>query len=171
MPIDLKKKSDSEGAMYIRSKRTRVFKLSQEEFAEKFSVQLGTLRNWEQGISEPPSYFRQLVALEEEKLGDTYYTPIERVRDSAYRDVEKSSFRKCHSEQAKRMIIDDESQLAVYNVAMDMIREEGIIENLQKVSSYFDNYGTTDIAALAQLLLLQNIDAKLGELLKVVSAK
>ena len=68
MAIDLKKKSDSESATYIRTKRTRVFKMQQEEFAEKFSVQLGTLRNWEQGLSEPHSYFLKLISLEEELM-------------------------------------------------------------------------------------------------------
>jgi putative transcriptional regulator len=36
----------------------RVFKLSQEEFAERFQIPLGTIRDWEQGRSEPDAAAR-----------------------------------------------------------------------------------------------------------------
>lgn len=36
--------------------------LSQREFAEEFGIPLGTLRNWEQGLSNPPSYVFTMIA-------------------------------------------------------------------------------------------------------------
>ena len=36
----------------------RALRLSQEEFAEKFQIPLGTLRDWEQGRKEPDAAAR-----------------------------------------------------------------------------------------------------------------
>ena len=30
--------------------------LNQKDFAEKYKIPLGTLKNWEQGIRKPPAY-------------------------------------------------------------------------------------------------------------------
>jgi transcriptional regulator with XRE-family HTH domain len=39
----------------------RITKLSQRQFAEYFGIPVGTLRNWEQGISTPPNYVFQMI--------------------------------------------------------------------------------------------------------------
>ena len=38
-----------------------VIKMSQRQFAEHFGIPVGTLRNWEQGISNPPEYVFQMI--------------------------------------------------------------------------------------------------------------
>ncbi len=35
--------------------------MSQRQFSAKFGIPLGTLRNWEQGISQPPEYVYQMI--------------------------------------------------------------------------------------------------------------
>ena len=39
----------------------RITRLSQRRFAEYFGIPIGTLRNWEQGISNPPEYVFQMI--------------------------------------------------------------------------------------------------------------
>lgn len=38
-----------------------VIKMSQRQFAEHFGIPVGTLRNWEQGIANPPEYVFQMI--------------------------------------------------------------------------------------------------------------
>ena len=38
-----------------------ITKMSQRQFAECFGIPVGTLRNWEQGISTPPEYVFQMI--------------------------------------------------------------------------------------------------------------
>lgn len=38
-----------------------VTKMSQRQFAEHFGIPVGTLRNWEQGIANPPEYVFQMI--------------------------------------------------------------------------------------------------------------
>lgn len=47
--------------MDIKSLR-HATELSQREFSDRFGIPLGTLRNWEQGISKPPEYVFSTVA-------------------------------------------------------------------------------------------------------------
>ena len=37
--------------------------LSQRQFAERFGIPVGTLRNWEQGIATPPEYVFQMISI------------------------------------------------------------------------------------------------------------
>lgn len=46
--------------MNIRDFRDKL-RLSQRQFAEYFAIPLGTLRNWEQGISAPPDYVYDMI--------------------------------------------------------------------------------------------------------------
>lgn len=48
-PEDFKRMKPVPRALIIR----RVFRLSQEEFAARFHIPIGTLRDWEQGRKEP----------------------------------------------------------------------------------------------------------------------
>ena len=43
------------------SELRRITGLSQRQFAEHFGIPVGTLRNWEQGISNPPEYVFQMI--------------------------------------------------------------------------------------------------------------
>lgn len=47
--------------MDIKSLR-HATELSQREFSDRFGIPLGTLRNWEQGISKPPEYVYSMIA-------------------------------------------------------------------------------------------------------------
>lgn len=38
-----------------------ITKMSQRQFAEYFGIPVGTLRNWEQGIANPPEYVFQMI--------------------------------------------------------------------------------------------------------------
>ena len=38
-----------------------ITKMSQRQFAEHFGIPVGTLRNWEQGIANPPEYVFQMI--------------------------------------------------------------------------------------------------------------
>lgn len=46
--------------MKINELRT-ITKLSQRDFAKHFGIPIGTLRNWEQGITNPPDYIFQMI--------------------------------------------------------------------------------------------------------------
>ena len=46
--------------MIVSDLRKRL-KMSQREFADRFGIPIGTLRNWEQGISNPPDYVYQMI--------------------------------------------------------------------------------------------------------------
>ena len=46
--------------MDIKSVR-RATGLSQKAFSERFGIPIGTLRNWEQGINNPPSYVFDMI--------------------------------------------------------------------------------------------------------------
>ena len=46
--------------MEIKDIRTMV-KMTQREFSSHFGIPIGTLRNWEQGIAQPPSYVFQMI--------------------------------------------------------------------------------------------------------------
>ena len=39
----------------------KITRLSQRQFANRFGIPVGTLRNWEQGISSPPDYVFQMI--------------------------------------------------------------------------------------------------------------
>lgn len=43
------------------SELRNVIKMTQRQFAEHFGIPVGTLRNWEQGISNPPEYVFQMI--------------------------------------------------------------------------------------------------------------
>lgn len=43
------------------SELRQITRLSQRQFAEYFGIPIGTLRNWEQGISKPPEYVFQMI--------------------------------------------------------------------------------------------------------------
>lgn len=163
MAVDLKKKSDGVSATYIRSKRTRVFKMKQDEFSEKFGVSIGTLRNWEQGVTEPPLYFIKLLELEENNLNNTY------VAISENNILDKSLFVKSDIEQATKRIAQDKYQSAIYDIVMNMSKDGGIIDNLTKIKPCAEGYSVSDVAVISQLMLLQNIDDKLDELIKILS--
>jgi putative transcriptional regulator len=48
--------------LYPHPKRIReALKLTQEQFAERFEIPLGTLRDWEQGVSLPDKSARTLL--------------------------------------------------------------------------------------------------------------
>ena len=38
-----------------------ITKMTQRQFAEHFEIPIGTLRNWEQGIANPPDYIFQMI--------------------------------------------------------------------------------------------------------------
>jgi putative transcriptional regulator len=64
-------------------------KLTQEQFATRFEVPLGTLRDWEQGVSYPDSAARTLLRVIEQDpeavinaLARTYLPPVPAVPDS-----------------------------------------------------------------------------------------
>ena len=64
-------------------------KLMQEQFAEKFAIPLGTLRDWEQGVSYPDSAARTLLRVIEQDpeavitaLARTYLPPVPASPDS-----------------------------------------------------------------------------------------
>lgn len=152
----------------IKDKRLHVFHLSQEEFADKFGVPVGTLRNWEQNTNQPPAYFMQLLELTESNLEFKYETPIEHMRRQTINERENCTEIKNIAANAKRHIYNDDQQKAVYDIIRNITRENGILENLQKSSSYFDNFTTTDIAAIAQIVLLKDIAHKLDILIDAV---
>src|SRR5687768_1762983 len=63
--------------------------LTQEQFAEKFEIPLGTLRDWEQGVSYPDSAARTLLRVIEQDpeavinaLARTYLPPVPASPDS-----------------------------------------------------------------------------------------
>jgi putative transcriptional regulator len=63
--------------------------LTQEQFAEKFEIPLGTLRDWEQGVSYPDSAARTLLRVIEQDpeavinaLARTYHPPVPASPDS-----------------------------------------------------------------------------------------
>lgn len=63
--------------------------LTQEQFAEKFEIPLGTLRDWEQGVSYPDSAARTLLRVIEQDpeavikaLARTYLPPVPAAPDS-----------------------------------------------------------------------------------------
>jgi putative transcriptional regulator len=64
-------------------------KLTQEQFAEKFEIPLGTLRDWEQGVSYPDSAARTLLRVIDKDpeavvkaLARTYLPPVPAAPDS-----------------------------------------------------------------------------------------
>ena len=64
-------------------------KLTQEQFAEKFEIPLGTLRDWEQGVSLPDRAARTLLRVIEQDpeavinaLARTYLPPVPASPDS-----------------------------------------------------------------------------------------
>jgi putative transcriptional regulator len=62
MPADMKRMKRTPRAKIIR----RALSLTQEEFADRYGIPLGTLRDWEQGRSEPDqtnrSYLRVIAS-------------------------------------------------------------------------------------------------------------
>ena len=164
MSINLEKETNY-GA-YIKDQRLHVFNLSQEEFAEKFNVPVGTLRNWEQNISQPPAHFIQLLKLETKNIRDKYKTPINKIRDENIEktndNIELNALR-C---EARKKINNDPTQKQIHDIIKTMTSSDGIIENLQTVSNYFDNYNTTDISAIMSLIMLEKISNTLDEINK-----
>ena len=43
------------------SELRNITRLSQRQFAQRFGIPVGTLRNWEQGIATPPEYVLQMI--------------------------------------------------------------------------------------------------------------
>ena len=162
MSINLEKEKNY-GA-YVKDQRLHVFNLSQEEFAKKFNVSVGTLRNWEQNISQPPAHFIQLLKLETKNIRDKYKTPINKIRDENIKktndNIELNALR-C---EARKKINNDPDQAQIHATIKTMLGKEGILENLQVTSSYFDNYNTTDISAIMSLITLQKISTTLDEI-------
>ena len=184
MSVDLKKKPKSkidlskanftksekeiDYGSFIKDKRVNVFKMSQEEFANAFSVQLGTLRNWEQNISSAPAYFIQLIKAEETNLTRDYHTQIERERLTNNQIMAHSSSRQFLSERALDLINGNVAKSQLYSLLNSIIGEEGILENLQTLSVHFDNYNAADIAVIMNTILLERIDSKLDTIVDYI---
>lgn len=148
----------------IKYKRLKIFKLSQEEFADKFNVPVGTLRNWEQGSNEPPSYFLKFVESEEKHHHNLYRTPIEEKRQQANDVIEMSDGRTLMKEYAFDKLSLNQKQLSIYELLDSIINNNGLLENLQNISPLYDDLSVSDCIGLAQLLLLQDINMKLEKL-------
>ena len=58
-PEDLKRMRRTPRAKIIR----RAMGLTQEEFATRFGIPLGTLRDWEQGVAEPDTCARNFLTV------------------------------------------------------------------------------------------------------------
>jgi putative transcriptional regulator len=78
-------------------------KLTQEQFAERFEIPLGTLRDWEQGASYPDQAARTLLRVIDkapgavlEALAKTYLPPV------ASREVEESRSREEDGKPTRR---------------------------------------------------------------------
>lgn len=149
----------------IKYKRLSVFKLSQEEFADKFNVPVGTLRNWEQGSNEPPMYFLKFVESEEKHHKNIYRTPIEEKRQQADDAISMSDGRALMREFALDKLYSNKQQSYVYELLESVIGNNGILENLQNVSPMYDDISISDAIGIAQLLLLVQINEKLEKLL------
>lgn len=39
------------------------FNMTQKEFAKSLGIPYGTVRNWEQGIAEPPEYIKKFIII------------------------------------------------------------------------------------------------------------
>lgn len=167
--IDLQKKSEKGAALLIRTKRVDVFHMKQEEFAERFGVTLSTLRNWEQGNSEPPEYFLRYLAVEEANLKKDNLTPIQSERLTAENEISPAN-KLLHNMVYDEMMKSGD-QAAVYELAMSMIAEGGVLDNMQMLHPYFNRYDTTNIASLSQVVLLQRIDEKLSQILSKLSTQ
>lgn len=149
----------------IRYKRTRIFNMSQDEFAAKFGVPLGTLRNWEQGVSTPPVYFMKLLEDEEALLSSSFATPLEKMRSEKEQYVDTSARRRLLREYANDNINANELYKKTRDVIEDIMRPEGLLENLQNIYPYFDEATASDISMIMILSLLQEINAKLDKLI------
>lgn len=168
MAIDLTKDGMSIGAS-IRSIRVHTFDMSQEDFAEKMSVNINTLRNWEQGICEPPAYFMAYLKSEEERLKADYVTPVSRIRSEFANDRINNEQRRKIGDYAASLISKDSKQEKVAKLIKETLKKDGILENLQRVSPYFDEYTPTDIAILSQTILLGEISRKLDVIIESIS--
>ncbi|MBO5434380.1 hypothetical protein J6A31_00965 [bacterium] len=169
MSIDLSKAEDF-GAI-IKQKRIDVFHLSQEDFAERFGVNVATLRNWEQRISQPPQYFMQLIYLQEQVMNTANMTPVELDREHSRSIVESNADLKSRSETAYRSMNKNEAQRKVLATAKDIIHADGVLERLQKISPYFNDYSATDVSAICQVALLRDISEKLSTIIERLDAK
>lgn len=67
MAVNLEK--DNFLCVELRRLRRGVFHMDQQLFALEMGFNLGTLRNWEQGISKPPEYVLRYVKLEAKDRG------------------------------------------------------------------------------------------------------
>jgi putative transcriptional regulator len=73
--IDLKRMKRTPQAKVIR----RALELTQEEFAARYHIPLGTLRDWEQGRAEPDQPTRAyltLIARDPERVNQTLNTKL-----------------------------------------------------------------------------------------------
>lgn len=164
----LKEKGELDYGAFIKDKRINVFKMSQEEFAEAFSVQLGTLRNWEQNINAAPAYFIQLIKAEESNIIKDYHTAIERERIANDQLIAHSTSRQFLAERANDLIRDNEAKSRIYELLNSIVGEEGVLENLQTLSIHYDNYNAADVAIIMNTILLERIDNKLGDILDYI---
>ncbi len=147
----------------LQYKRTRVFNMSQDDFAEKFGVSLGTLRNWEQGVSSPPPYFMMLLDDEEKLLSIRMATPVERMRQ-AEDDNYSSERRKVLRQYAKENLDKDALFREAYDCIEQITGPEGFAESLQNLYPFFENSSISEFTAFMQLALLKRIDDKLDKL-------
>lgn len=147
----------------IKDKRQHIFNMSQEDFAAYFEVPVGTLRNWEQNLSQPPEHFMKLLKISEDAILEQYAPPIYKHRKELLQKStpEQNAIRR----NARIKIKNDDKQSIVHDILMKMTDPDGILENLQAISPYFNDYNTTDIAAIYQLVLLKNISDKLDILI------
>ncbi len=159
--VNLEKSKDSYGVI-VKQKRLDVFNLSQEDFATKFNISVGTLRNWEQGINQPPPYFMQLLDKAEAEIHREYTTPICKIHDKL--DNDSDNIRAAIRRSARKKINDDPMQCQIYNLIKDITKRDGILDNLQSIFSCSEDVTASDIAIMAQLILLKDISDKLDSI-------
>lgn len=160
MSVNLSKNTGNYGDI-IKQSRVRIFDMNQEEFAERMQVNINTLRNWEQGLSTPPDYFMAYLKSEEELLKADYDTPLSVSRREFANDHNLNPRKRMMANNAIDNISNDANQAKIAAEIKTMLKKNGMIDNLQKISDYFNDYTTTDISAIMQMLILKEISSKL----------
>lgn len=160
-----KSPEDMKTGELLQYKRTRIFNMSQDDFAKKFGVSLGTLRNWEQGVSLPPPYFMMLLDDEEKLLSIRMATPVERMRQ-AEDDNYSSERRKILRQYARENLEKDALFKEAYDCIEQITGPEGFAESLQNLYPFFENSSMGEFTAFMQLALLKRIDDKLNRLIE-----
>lgn len=169
MSVNLIKSTGNYGDV-IKQSRIKVFGMNQEEFAERMNVNINTLRNWEQGLSTPPEYFMAYLRSEEALLKADYDTPLSILRREFANDHNSNPRKRMMIDNAINNISNDASQVKIAAEIKAMLKKDGMIDNLQKISDYFDSYTTTDVSAIMQMLLLKEISSKLDVIIEKLDA-